>query len=200
MGDLFVTNCFLIISTLIGAAIVISLIVYSNMIKFSISSLITEVGELSSEVTQSKYESELQSRDCIRKLSDFISSHMWSFKTQLFDAACSRLNPDSVAMNEFDIISELITNDLQYKLLNNFTENHIGNTDEEIKIYTKIRSKEYMMRMLSIVEDYYGRVLSDNEFKVFIKELPEEFMYGKLYPIYHDGKLLEKSIKSEFNK
>lgn len=173
---------------------------FQNSFSKSLNVIIKTIKDFSTELNRSKYETELQSRDCIRKLSDFINSHMWNFKSKLFEEIKENIRPFGGEELNIELILDVITSDLQYKLLNNFTENHIGNTDEEIAIYTRIRTKEYMMRVISIVNEYSASMFENTDFSTYMKSLPDSYLYDKLYLIYRDGKTLEKSIKSEFKK
>lgn len=134
------------------------------------------------------------SRDIVKKQSNLAKHHIM---TMSGDLRALIINKYELTKEEKDIVYLLITlflSELKYQVLNNFTENHIGNNDIEIAEYAKIREREYTAFAKTFINEYVWLIPRYN-FHDFLDDLPANYLYNKLFVIYKDGKELEQHIK-----
>lgn len=79
---------------------------------------------------------------------------------------------------------------LSNMIFENFSENHIGETDNEIEIYSRIRTSEYTNYIKTFFDDY-DWVIPNVRLRSVIHLLPPDYLFSKLYIIYKDGKRIE---------
>lgn len=89
------------------------------------------------------------------------------------------------------VLVDLFIARLQYQLINNFTENHIGKTQAEIAEYTQLRAREYTAYTKNFF-DTYDWVVPGKRLKEAINHLPVDYFFTRLLVIYTDGKAIEK--------
>lgn len=83
-------------------------------------------------------------------------------------------------------------------VVDNFADNHIGDSDSEIEQYTRIRAREYEAYIMSFLDEF-DWAIPDLRIKATIELLPKDYMFEHLYVIFRDGKQIEKNIKEAAN-
>lgn len=135
-------------------------------------------------------------RDIVRKQSSLACHHVQEMACDFEEIICKFYHLNDDERIHAVLVLNLFLAELKYQVLNNFTENHIGENDIEIREYTKIREREYIAFAKTFVSRY-AWLFPDRNVLAFFDELPDGYFGTKLYTIYKDGKDLEKHIKGE---
>ena len=136
------------------------------------------------------------SRDIVKKQSNLAKHHILEMACDLEVIVCDTYNLNNEERNHAKLVLNLFLAELKYQVLNNFTENHIGNNDIEIREYTKIREREYIAFAKTFVNSY-AWLFPNRRVLDFFEKIPEGYFETKLFTIYKDGKELERHIKGE---
>lgn len=159
-----------------------------------------EIGKTSEQLKESvktvKESGMTVGRDIVRKQSSLACHHVQEMACDFEDIICKFYNLDEDERNHAMLVLNLFLSELKYQVLNNFTENHIGENDIEIREYTKIREREYIAFAKTFVSRY-AWLFPKRDALAFFDELPEGYFGTKLFTIYKDGKDLERHIKGE---
>lgn len=157
-----------------------------------------EIGKTSEQIKQSitgvKEGGISMSRDIVKKQSNLAKHHVSTISGDLRKLIYQYHNLTKEEKTIAHLLVALFTAELKYQVLNNFTENHIGNNDIEIEEYTRVRAREYTAFAKAFFEDYDWTIPNHN-LKDTLDELPDDYFYTKLFIIYKDGKELERHIK-----
>ena len=132
------------------------------------------------------------SKEVLRKQGTLTTHHISVIAGDLRDLFNRSFGLTQVQKDMVWILVDLFIAELRYQIINNFSENHIGTTDEEIECYTRLRSREYS-NMAKNFFDSYDWTIPGFRLKDAIKDLPPDYFFTKLYLIYKDGKSFEKT-------
>ena len=136
------------------------------------------------------------SRDIVKKQSNLAKHHVMALNGMFRDLISKKFDLNKEERAIVWLLCTLLSSELKYQILNNFTENHIGSNDTEIENYSRIRAKEYLAFSKSFFNDYEWTIprynLSD-----CLDSVTVEWLTSYLFTIYHDGKAMEKQIKGE---
>ncbi len=133
-------------------------------------------------------------RDIVKKQSNLAKHHIQEMACDFEGVICNFYNLNDEERKHATLVLNLFLAELKYQVLNNFTENHIGENDIEIREYTKIREREYIAFAKTFV-NRYAWLFPNRNVLDFFDELPEGYFGTKLFTIYKDGKDLERHIK-----
>ncbi len=136
------------------------------------------------------------SRDIVKKQSNLAKYHILEMACDLEEIICDTYKLNDEERNHAKLVLNLFLSELKYQVLNNFTENHIGNNDIEIRDYTKIREREYIAFAKTFVNSY-AWLFPNRRVLDFFEKIPEGYFETKLFTIYKDGKELERHTKGE---
>ena len=136
------------------------------------------------------------SRDIVKKQSNLAKQHVMILNGKFRDLISKKFDLDSGEKTIVWLLCTLLSSELKYQILNNFTENHIGVTDTEIENYSRIRAKEYLAFTQSFFNDYEWTIPRYN-LSECLDSVTVEWLTSFLFTIYHDGKAMEKQIKGE---
>lgn len=167
-------------------------------VKLKTENATIEIGKASEQIKENiktvHEGGEAVGRDIVKKQSSLACHHVQELACDLEGIICNHYGFDEDERKHATLVLNLFLAELKYQVLNNFTENHIGRNDLEIKEYTKIREREYIAFAKTFISRYAwlfpGRNVLD-----FFDQLPEGYFGTKLFTIYKDGKDLEKHIK-----
>ena len=136
------------------------------------------------------------SRDIVKKQSNLAKHHVQVLNGKFRDLISKKFELSKEERTVVWLLCTLLTSELRYQILNNFTENHIGTNDTEIENYSRIRAKEYIAYCRNFFNDYEWTIprynLSD-----CMESISAEWFTDYLFTIYHDGKAMEKQVKGE---
>lgn len=136
------------------------------------------------------------SRDIVKKQSNLAKHHVMVLNGMFRDLISKKFDLNNEERTIVWILCTLLSSELKYQILNNFTENHIGLNDTEIENYSRIRAKEYLAFSKNFFNDYEWTIprynLSD-----CLDSITVEWLTSYLFTIYHDGKAMEKQVKGE---
>jgi hypothetical protein len=92
------------------------------------------------------------------------------------------------------LLFELLNRELENMVLKNIMDNHIGDTPEELNLYTDIRAREYAAAIISFYKKVYYHI--PDELKMACKEESygrlETFFKKELTQLFKDIKALDK--------
>lgn len=92
------------------------------------------------------------------------------------------------------VLVDLFTEKLIFKLVTNFTDNHIGTSDAEIEMYSRLRASEYMCYAKTFF-DMYDWTVRRHRLKTALNKLPPDYLFTRLFTVYKHGKMLETQYK-----
>ena len=157
-----------------------------------------EFGKSADQIKQSiscvKEESANTSRDIVKKQSNLAKHHILTMGGDLEKLFSTKYELTEDEKNIVHLLINLFLSELKYQVLNNFTENHIGKNDLEIQEYARIREREYRAFARTFVNSY-GWLIPKYDFLECFDDIPDGYLFTKLYTIYRDGKELERHIK-----
>lgn len=157
-----------------------------------------EIGKTTEQIKQTvgniKEHGMTISRDIVKKQSNLAKHHILEMGCDLEEIICNCYKMDNEERNHAKLVLNLFLAELKYQVLNNFTENHIGNNDIEISEYTKIRAREYVAFAKTFVNSY-AWLFPERKVLNFFENIPDGYFETKLFTIYKDGKELERHIK-----
>ena len=166
--------------------------------KFKTENATVEIGKSAEQIQQSissvKEESAITSRDIVKKQSNLAKHHILTMGGDLEKLFTEKYDLSEVEKNTVHLLINLFLSELKYQVLNNFTENHIGKNDIEIQEYSRIREREYRAFARTFVNSYAWLIPRYNFLDCF-DDIPDGYLFSKLYTIYRDGKELERHIK-----
>jgi hypothetical protein len=161
-----------------------------------------EIGKSAGQIQQSiscvKEESANTSRDIVKKQSNLAKHHILTMGGDLEKLFSTKYDLTEDEKNIVHLLINLFLSELKYQVLNNFTENHIGKNDIEIQEYARIREREYRAFARTFVNSY-GWLIPKYNFLDCFDDIPDGYLFSKLYTIYRDGKELERHIKKGGN-
>ena len=167
-------------------------------LKFKTENATVEIGKSAEQIQQSissvKEESAITSRDIVKKQSNLAKHHILTMGGDLEKLFTEKYDLSEVEKNTVHLLINLFLSELKYQVLNNFTENHIGKNDIEIQEYSRIREREYRAFARTFVNSYAWLIPRYNFLDCF-DDIPDGYLFSKLYTIYRDGKELERHIK-----
>lgn len=159
-----------------------------------------EIGKTTEQIKQSitavKEDSAIISRDIVKKQSNLAKHHIMEMAGDLERVIFSTYKLSLEEKNHAKLVLNLFLSELKYQVLNNFTENHIGFNDIEIREYTRIREREYVAFAKTFVNSYAWLFPEINVLE-FFDNIPDGYFESKLFTIFKDGKELEAHIKGE---
>jgi hypothetical protein len=150
--------------------------------------------EMSKSITQAHENGANLSRDVVKKQSSIARNHIHTIAGDLRKMMYQKFNLTDKDKTIATLLVDLLVAELKFQVLNNFTENHIGNTDLEIEEYSKVREREYQAFGRQFF-DSYDWIIPEHRLRDVFDEFDDDYLYKKLYVIFHDGKTLEKHIK-----
>lgn len=150
--------------------------------------------EMSKSISQAHENGANLSRDVVKKQSSIARNHIHTIAGDLRLMMYKKFNLTEKDKTIATLLVDLLVAELKFQVLNNFTENHIGNTDLEIEEYSKVREREYQA-FARMFFDSYDWILPDHRLRDVFDDFDDDYLYKKLYVIYRDGKALEKHIK-----
>lgn len=193
-----------VIALFITCAFIVGLLIYAlkavKTIRVKTDKFTLETSE-KQKVIEEKYkkteeQSMNMSRDIVKKQSNLAKHHVQVLNGMLRDYCNKKFNLDENEKTIVWLLCTLLTSELKYQILNNFTENHIGTNDTEIENYSRIRAREYLAYAKNFFNDYEWTIprfnLSD-----CLDGISVEWFTEYLFTIYHDGKAMEKQVKGE---
>ena len=167
-------------------------------LKFKTENATVEIGKSAEQIQQSissvKEESAITSRDIVKKQSNLAKHHILTMGGDLEKLFAEKYSLTEIEKNTVHLLINLFLSELKYQVLNNFTENHIGKNDIEIQEYSRIREREYRAFARTFVNSYAWLIPRYNFLDCF-DDIPDGYLFSKLYTIYRDGKELERHIK-----
>lgn len=159
-----------------------------------------EIGKSTEQIKQTvgniKENGMTLSRDIVKKQSNLAKHHIMEMSGDFEQVIFKTYELSLEEKNHARLVLNLFLSELKYQVLNNFTENHIGNNDMEIKDYVKIREREYIAFAKTFVNSYSWLFPRLNVLE-FFENIPDGYFENKLFTIFKDGKDLEKHIKGE---
>lgn len=148
--------------------------------------------KLNESVTIAKSNGITVGRDIVKKQSNLAKHHILEMAGDLEKVIFSTYELSQEGQNHAKLVLNLFLSELKYQVLNNFTENHIGSNDMEIREYTKIREREYIAFARTFVNSYAWLFPTINVLD-FFENIPDGYFQEKLFTIFKDGKDLEKN-------
>lgn len=148
--------------------------------------------KISESVTIARSSGITVGRDVIKRQSNLAKHHILEMAGDLEKVIFNTYDLSQEGKNHARLILNLFLSELKYQVLNNFTENHIGSNDIEIREYTKIREREYIAFARTFVNSYAWLFPTINVLD-FFENIPDGYFEEKLFTIFKDGKDLEKN-------
>lgn len=137
-----------------------------------------------------------QSKIIIKKQKTLANHYIMNMAGDLRELFYQNLELTKEEKNSIWILIHNMLLQLSSMVFDNFADNHIGETDAEIRDYTLIRAREYDAFIKSFFDEYDWLVPTRRLKNVFLK-LPQDYLFHHLYQIYKDGKLVEKTAKEK---
>lgn len=95
---------------------------------------------------------------------------------------------------EMFVLYQLLTQKLESRIVDHIISNHIGDTQDELNSYTRIRTRELAVMIINFYDEFYNVLPSDMR-KVIddgSQERIEGFLTEHLRSLYNDVKAIEK--------
>ena len=141
--------------------------------------------------TQVKAESLNESKGFIKRQCVLVEHYIGVIAGDLRELFSQNFELTHEEKNKIHVLVDLFIAKLQSQIINNFTENHIGKTPDEITEYTQLRAREYTAFTKNFF-DTYDWFIPGKRLKDAINHLPVDYYFTKLFVIYSDGKAIEK--------
>lgn len=96
-----------------------------------------------------------------------------------------------------EVLFELLVSRMERRIIDNILENHIGNSQEEITAYTKVRARELATAIIAFYDEFYDILPKDLK-EVDLsgsKDRLTEFLTGQMLIMFNDVKAIEKWSK-----
>ena len=136
------------------------------------------------------------SKAILKKQSNLAKHHIEAWAAHFKDVFEDGLDLTDEEKQTIELLVEALIFELKYQIGNHFAENHIGETEQEIKYYTETRTREYMDFIYNFFYEH-ERYISRHKLKDAVEKISKDWLFDKLYEIFRDGKSLEKTIKEK---
>lgn len=95
---------------------------------------------------------------------------------------------------EMFVLYQLLTQKLESRIVDHIISNHIGDTQDELNAYTRIRTRELAVMIINFYDEFYTILPSDmrNVIVDGSQERIEVFLTEHLRSLYSDVKAIEK--------
>lgn len=182
------------ICAIVTGLVIVFFIIFKNVRALSIKTnmLTVETQERTKILeTKTKEEAFTKTKNYVKRQSALAKHHIGVIAGDLRDLFTRTYKLTQEEKNMVYILVDLFVAELHRQIVDNFTENHIGKTDEEIETYTKMRAREYTSFAKSFFDDY-DWTMPRFRLKDALKYLPPDYFFMRLATLYKDGKSIEK--------
>lgn len=186
----------LAICVIVCAVTIVFSIVFRNVraLKIQTNRISVETSEKTKEFEtkyqQTKEDALTSTKGYVKRQSLIASHHVGVIAGDLRDLFSRNCDLTQEEKNMVWVLVSLFVSELHRQLVDNFTENHIGKTDEEIEQYTRMRAREYTSFAKSFFDDY-DWTMPRYRLKDALKFLPPDYFFTRLFIVYKDGKSIE---------